>query len=156
MHPTEMLNVGDQAPAFSGQAQDGRTISLERLRGKWVVVYFYPKAFTPGCNMETRLFRDNYAELQSLGAEVVGVSVDDYETQCRFAGKNEVTFPLLSDASKTISRDYGVLWPLLGKDKRVTYVIDPKGVVRAVFRHEFQVSRHLDDVRTFLEKNARS
>jgi peroxiredoxin len=147
-----MLKAGDRAPDFTARTTDGGVLSLATKRGRWVVLYFYPKAFTPGCTTETRLFRDNYADLTAQGAEVVGVSLDDYETQCRFAGAEKVTFPLIADEDKSISRAFGVLWPLVPVDKRVTFVIDPQGMVRAVFRHEFQVLKHLDDVNAFLKK----
>lgn len=147
-----MLKVGDEAPDFSAPTANGTTISLHSLRGKWVVLYFYPKAFTPGCTAETIRFRDNYEELKGLGAEVLGISVDDLETQCKFADRYQVTFPILSDSSRVISRSYDVLWPLLSRNKRFTFVIDGKGVVRAIFRHEFQVSKHLDNVRSFLQE----
>jgi peroxiredoxin len=145
-----MLKVGDPIPEFSGSTSDGRTLSATDLRGKWAVIYFYPKAFTAGCTVETRLFRDKYADIQALGAEVVGISVDNVDTQCRFASENEVTFPLLADPTRKISRAFMVLWPLLPFDKRVTFVVDPTGVVRALFRHELAVGKHLDDVLAFL------
>lgn len=147
-----MLKVGEPVPDFRQRTSDGTTFSMAAQRGRWVVIYFFPKAFTPGCTSETRQFRDNYAELKSLGTEVVGVSTDDESTQCRFAAEHRVTFPMVADQSKEVSRAFGVLWPLIARDKRVTFVIDPKGIVRAVFRHEFQVSKHLDDVFTFLRK----
>lgn len=149
-----MLQVGERAPDFTAESSDGRRVSLSALRGGWAVIYFFPKAFTPGCTAETRRFRDNYPELRALGAQVVGISTDDLDTQCRFAAENRVTFPLAADANKEISRRFGVLWPIVPVDKRVTFVIDPEGIVRAVFRHELQVSRHLDDVVAFLRKHA--
>jgi len=151
-----MLKIGETAPAFTGQATDGRTIRTDELKGRWLVVYFYPKAFTPGCTTETRLFRDNYPELKALGAEVIGVSVDDLQTQCKFADDNRVTFPLVADPDKRISRSFGVLWPIISIDKRITFVIDPAGIVRGVFRHEVQISKHLDDVLAFLKKQTRA
>jgi peroxiredoxin Q/BCP len=104
--------------------------------------------------METRLFRDNYDELRALGAEVIGISVDDLATQCRFAASLAVKFPLCSDRDRTISRAYGVLWPIVPIDKRVTFILDEEGVVRAVFRHEVQVMKHLDNVVGFLRRRA--
>jgi peroxiredoxin Q/BCP len=147
-----MLKAGDAAPAFEGQSSTGGTVSSEILRGNWLVLYFYPKAFTPLCTQETRRFRDNYDDLRSLGAEVVGISVDDLDTQCRFAQSNEVRFPLVTDRGKKISKSFGVLWPLIGIDRRVTFIIDPDGIIRAVFHHELQVSKHLDDVFNFLRR----
>lgn len=147
-----MLDVGQKAPDFTADASDGRRLRLSELRGKVVVLYFFPAAFTPGCTAETNRFRDNYADIQALGAEVVGVSTDGFEDQCRFAKAQAVTFPMVGDAGGYISRDYGVLWPLIRRDKRVTFVIDAEGIVRARFHHEFQVSKHLDDVLAFLRE----
>jgi len=149
-----MIRVGDPAPDFTASASDGRPFTLASHRGHVVVVYFFPKAFTPGCTAETKSFRDNYPDLKLLGAEVVGVSCDDVETQCKFASRLEVSFPLVGDPDRTISRAYGVLWPIVAIDKRVTVVVDEAGVVAAVFRHEFQISKHLDDVLGFLRKRA--
>jgi peroxiredoxin Q/BCP len=146
-----LIAVGQHAPDFSAAASDGRTITLSAMRGRAVVLYFYPKSFTPGCTTEARLFRDNHHEIQALGAEVIGVSIDDLETQCRFAATHRLGFPLCTDRNRAISRAYGVLWPVVPVDKRVTFIIDEEGVVRAVFRHEFQVVKHLDDVVHFLK-----
>ena len=148
-----MIAIGDVAPEFVAEASNGRRVSLRALRGKVVVLYFYPRSFTPGCSAEARLFRDNHDELRALGAEVIGVSTDDLDTQCRFADAEQLPFPLLSDKNRAISGLYGVLWPLVPIDKRVTFILDEAGVVRAVFRHEFLVSLHLDDVLAFLRRS---
>lgn len=147
-----MLKVGDIAPDFECQTTDGRALRLSDLRGRRVVLYFFPKAFTPGCTFETRRFRDNYPDVAALGAEVIGISVDEHSTQCDFAKAEELSFPLVADAERDISRAYDALWPVIAIDKRVTYVIDPEGRIEAVFRHEFQVSRHLDDVVQHLKR----
>jgi peroxiredoxin Q/BCP len=149
-----MLKVGERAPEFHAQSTNGSQVSLSALKGRTVVLYFYPKAFTPFCTAEARRFRDNYNDVRALGAEVIGVSVDEHETQCDFAAQNQVQFPLIADHDKAISRAYGVLWPLLPLDKRVTFIIDAGGTVRAVFRHEIQVLKHLDDVLHFLQKQS--
>ncbi|MFZ5469256.1 MAG: peroxiredoxin [Myxococcota bacterium] len=149
-----MVKVGEPAPDFEAVASNGTTVRLSALRGRHVVLYFFPKAFTPGCTAQTRRFRDNYPELAALGAEVMGVSIDTPDTQCRFAQKETVPFPMIADPQRTISRAFGVLWPLFHVDKRVTFVIDPGGVVEAVFHHEFQVNRHLDDVVRHLKKKS--
>lgn len=149
-----MLKVGDQAPDFTAQSTSGQTISLRALRGRTVVLYFFPKAFTMGCTIETRQFRDNYDELNRFGAEVIGVSADRFETQCRFAGDNQLRFPLVSDEDKQICDAFGVLWPLIKIPQRITFVIDEEGVIQAVFHHEVQISRHLDNVLHFLQRRA--
>jgi peroxiredoxin len=147
-----MLKVGDVAPDFSVEATNGTKVSLGALRGRPVVLYFFPKAFTMGCTIETRQFRDNYDELHALGVEVIGISADRFSEQCRFATDNKLPFPLLGDEDKKICDSYGVLWPLIKLPQRITFVIDEAGVVQAVFHHEVQISRHLDDVRRFLEQ----
>ncbi len=145
-----MLAVGAQAPDFAGDASNGRKVSLRELRGTRVVLYFYPASFTPGCSAEARMFRDNHDLIRRLGAEVVGISTDDLETQCRFADAERLPFPVLSDARRVISTAYDVLWPIVPIDKRVTYILDERGIIQAVFRHEFLVSLHLADVLGFL------
>lgn len=147
-----MLDVGATAPDFESESFDGRRVRLAELRGKPVVLYFFPKAFTPLCTVETRRFRDNYPELTAMGAEVVGVSTDTLETQCEFARRQEVSFPLLADPDRRISAAYGVLWPLLSRARRVTFIISETGTVEVVLWHEFQVSKHLDDVLRYLRK----
>jgi peroxiredoxin Q/BCP len=147
-----MLRVGAPAPDFTGQATDGSTVKLADLRGSYVVLYFFPKAFTPGCMQETQRFRDAYADLSALGAKVIGISVDDHETQCKFAEAAKANFPMIGDEDGAISTLYGVLRPFLKLDRRVTYVIDPQGIVRGVFEHEFQISKHLDGVLHLLEE----
>ncbi len=90
-----------------------------------------------------------------LGAEVIGVSVDDHKTQCNFAAKLEVPFPMIGDEGRKISRLYGVEWPIVHFPRRITFVIDPTGVVRGLFHHEFQISRHLDESLRLLQALAR-
>ncbi len=149
------LEVGSLAPPFSSRASDGREISLEALRGAYVVLYFYPKAFTPGCTRESLRFRDNYDEIQALDAQVIGVSLDDHVTQCDFAAKHSLKFPLIADQGGAISRAYGVRRRLLPLARRVTFVIDPEGRIAARFEHEFQINKHLDSVLEFLSRVAR-
>jgi peroxiredoxin Q/BCP len=148
------LKVGDTAPDFDVQAQQaGRDlrIHLQELRGKKnVVLYFYPRDFTPVCTREACGFRDLYEDLVSQDTEVVGVSVDDDASHGRFAQKHGVGFPLVSDPDKALARKYGAtskLRDLLGSTKRVTYVIDKRGVIAAVFESELRASHHVDGVK---------
>jgi peroxiredoxin Q/BCP len=147
-----VLSVGAAAPDFEAQASDGRSLRLSQLRGKAVVLYFYPKSFTPICTVEARRFRDSYPELAALGAEVVGVSADGIDVQCEFGRQEQVSFPLLADTEGRIASAYGVLWPVISRARRVTFVIDEKGVVELATWHEFQVSKHLDEVLNHLRK----
>ena len=149
--------VGELAPNFTALTTDGRTVELAALRGKFVVLFFFPKAFTPGCKRETARFRDAYPELSALGAEVLGISVDDHETQCDFAAEMKVKFPMIGDQDGTISRLYDCFRPWLPPlRKRITYLVDRDGIIRGVFQHEFQISKHLDDVLHMLEKLVRA
>jgi peroxiredoxin Q/BCP len=146
-----VLKVGDKAPSFEAKATDGRTLSTTALHGKPFVMYFFPKAFTGGCTIETKRFRDSYPELQGRGAEVIGVSTDDHQTQCDFAASAQASFPMIGDKTKEICRKFGVLWPILGLSKRVTFVVDAEGVIRGVFAHEIRIEQHIADVRALLE-----
>ena len=151
-----MLDVGQAAPDFTGLDCQQRPVSLAALKGRRVVLFFFPKAFTLGCTEETRHFRDNHARIQALGAELVGVSVDSVATQCAFAQRENVHFALLGDEGRTLSRAYDVLWPVLNVDRRVTYIIDPQGIIESVIRHEVRIYKHLDDVLHYLREHPRS
>jgi peroxiredoxin Q/BCP len=146
-----MLNVGDMAPDFTGTDCQGRPVSLSGLRGRRVVLFFYPRAFTLGCTAENRAFRDNHLRLRELGVELVGVSVDTQQRQCEFAAQEDIHFALLGDPERAISQAYDALWPVLKVDRRVTYIISPQGVIESVIRHEVRVWRHLDDVLTYVQ-----
>lgn len=149
-----MLRVGDLAPNFTATTSQGQTVSLSALRGRRVVLFFFPKAFTTGCTIETRRFRDHYSEIAELGAEVIGVSVDKEQVQCDFASREGVPFPMIGDDSRVINRSYDVLWPVLNVSQRVTYVIDPDGRIELVLHHEILVGKHIDEVRRHLAKQA--
>ena len=145
-----MLKVGDRAPAIDAMTSSGTRFVLAEQSGLCTVVYFFPKAFTPGCTVETKTFRDNHVELELAGVTVVGISTDDLATQCNFARSINTPFPMIGDNDSSISRAYQVLWPLIGVAKRVTYVINNEQVIEAVFRHEIDVKSHRDDVLRFV------
>ncbi len=126
-----MIAVGDAAPEFQGTTGDGTSLSLSSLKGRPVVLYFYPKAHTSGCRLETRGFAEHYPELQRAGIQVVGVSVDSVEDQKSFAAECGAAFPLVADHDRTIARAYGVLG-LLGVARRVTFFVGPDGRVEDV------------------------
>jgi peroxiredoxin Q/BCP len=133
-----MLNVGDLAPNFSTEAVAGdQTIPVHLVdyRGRRIVLYFYPKDNTPGCTKEACAFRDGYAKLQDLGILVFGCSVDGADAHRAFAKKYRLPFPLLLDPDKKIARAYGADngIPILGLDKRVTYVIGEDGRIAAAY-----------------------
>ena len=144
------LRVGDKAPDFAANSASGDPVSLADFAGRYLVLYFYPKAFTPGCTRETICFRDNHAEVVDYNADIVGVSTDAAETQQRFAAEIGVPFPLLPDQDKAICAAYGVTRAFLPITKRITYVIDPDGRIAARFEHELAVGKHLDDVLGYL------
>jgi peroxiredoxin Q/BCP len=123
--------AGQAAPDFRLQDQKGDWHTLAAERGKWVVLYFYPKDFTPGCTTEVCAFRDDIVALRKAGADVFGVSLDDVKSHAEFAEKYHVPFRLLSDADQSTAKAYGVLTSKLGLSyaRRETFLIDPQGVV---------------------------
>lgn len=142
-----MLEPGDMAPDFEAADCDGGLLRLSDFRGRRrVVLFFFPRAFTAACTAEVRHFRQHHQRIGELGAELLGVSVDRREKNCRFARAEGLRFPLIGDESRAISQKYGVLWPVLRIDRRATFVIDEAGAVRDVFHHELKVERHLEDV----------
>ncbi len=120
---------GSVAPAFSLPDQAGKTHTLSDYAGRWLVLYFYPKDDTPGCTTEACNFRDDIVRIRRLGAEVVGVSVDDVASHAAFASKHKLPFTLLADAGGQVAESYGALRDLMVMKmaKRQTYIIDPKG-----------------------------
>jgi thioredoxin-dependent peroxiredoxin len=123
-----MVAVGEMAPEFEAPDQDGRPFRLSSLRGAPVVLYFYPKADTPGCTIESKGFQEHLAEFSARGVRVVGVSVDDCPAQKAFASKYGLRFPLIADTTKQVSGRYGVLGPR-GSARRVSFLIDRDGKV---------------------------
>jgi peroxiredoxin len=146
-----MLAIGSLAPEIDAEASGGRFRLSEQKSRLCTVLYFFPKAFTPGCTAETGRFRDNYPELRIAGAAVAGVSRDNHDTQCRFAKSLEVQFPILSDSDGAIARAYDVRWPIIGLAKRVTYVIGPERTILAAFHHEILIEKHRDEVLRFVD-----
>ena len=134
-----ILKPGDAAPDFSATDQHGKAITLDSLKGKKVVLYFYPKDDTPGCIAEACNLRDNHTELINKGYAVIGVSPDPLKSHEKFTEKYELPFSLLPDTDKKIILAYGVWGPkkFLGKSYegvlRSTFVIDEKGIIEKVF-----------------------
>jgi peroxiredoxin Q/BCP len=132
------LKQGDAVPNFSAKDEQGNTISLSNYKGKKLVVFFYPKASTPGCTVEACNLRDNYKALQDAGYELLGVSADSEKKQANFKNKYEFPFPLLADEDKTVINTFGVWGPkkFMGKEydgiHRMTFLIDEKGIVERV------------------------
>ena len=129
------LAAGQPAPAFSLPDQQQKMHSLGDYSGKWLVVYFYPKDDTPGCTTEVCNFRDEIFKLHELGAEVVGVSVDNTDSHRKFAEKYNVPFPLLADEGGKVAEQYGSLTSI-GPIKfaaRNTFIIDPQGKIAKIY-----------------------
>ena len=146
-----MPDVGTAAPQFTLHDQDGNQHTLADYKGKWVVLYFYPRDSTPGCTKEACSFRDNLARVTGKHAVVLGVSADTVESHLKFTNKFELTFPLLSDTDKTTIQDYDV-WKEknnYGKKSmgivRTTYLINPEGIISHIW-NKVKVDGHTDEV----------
>lgn len=138
-----LLAPGTLAPDFTATDQDGNRVRLADLRGRPVVLYFYPADDTPGCTREACAFRDRIEAFRSAGALVFGVSTQDEASHREFRDKYALNFPLLADPTKELCRRYNALG-LLGVAKRVTYVIGPEGTIRAAF-HKVDPKGHEDE-----------
>jgi peroxiredoxin Q/BCP len=146
------LDVGDKGPDFSLMDERGRLVSLRDYLGKKVVIlYFYPKDFTPGCTAEACSFRDDYKVFEERGAVVVGVSLDSVESHMKFSEKYNLPFLLLSDSRKEVAKAYGVLGTGGFLAKRVTFVIDKEGKIAAVFP-KVDVKHHSEEVLKVLDE----
>ncbi|RKN81411.1 thioredoxin-dependent thiol peroxidase [Ulvibacterium marinum] len=138
------LQVGEKVPSFEAKDQDGNTINLSDYKGKKLIVFFYPRANTPGCTAEACNLRDNYAELQAQGYELLGVSEDSQRKQSNFKKKFDFPFPLLADEDHTVINTFGVWGPkkFMGREfdgiHRKTFVINEEG----------SISRVIDKVKT--------
>jgi peroxiredoxin Q/BCP len=137
--------AGAQAPAFSLPDQAGKPRSLAEFRGKWVVLYFYPADDTPGCTEQACKFRDDIFALGQLGAQVVGVSLDDSASHAQFAKKYSLPFPLLADRGGAVTKRYGALPEGSRYANRYTYLIDAEGKVAKIYT-SVDTSRHSVEV----------
>ena len=131
--------------------QNGTERRSDQLDGQALVLFFYPKDDTPGCTMEACAFRDNYAELQSLGAEVWGVSGDDAGSHQRFATRHQLPYPLLVDQANGLRKSFGVPSVLGLLPGRVTYVVDGSGVIRHIFNNLLDGPAHLREAKAALQ-----
>ena len=145
------VSIGDKAPPFDLPTDGGRSLALKELKGKTVVLYFYPKDSTPGCTTEAQDFRDLQAEFQTAGAVIVGASKDSVKRHDNFKEKQQINFPLLSDEEGKLCEDYGVwiMKKLYGREymgiERATFLIDGKGVIRHAWR-KVKVKNHAREV----------
>lgn len=145
------LTVGNKAPEFSVQDQSGKDQSLKQYKGKWVLLYFYPKDDTPGCTKEACAFRDNFPAFKKLDAVVLGVSIDAPAKHVKFIEKYQLPFMLLADVDKKIVEAYDV-WgkkKFMGREYmgtfRVSFLIDPQGKIAKIYE-EVKPEQHAEEV----------
>ncbi|HKS29112.1 MAG TPA: peroxiredoxin [Pyrinomonadaceae bacterium] len=143
----EQPAVGASAPEFNLTSNEGKKVSLKDYKGKWVVLYFYPKDFTSGCTLEAHNFERDIAKYEKMNAVILGVSVDTAESHKDFCTKEGLSFKLLSDPDAKVSNDYGSVMEYQGMklSARNTFVIDPKGKIARVFL-KVKPAAHSDEV----------
>jgi peroxiredoxin Q/BCP len=139
--------VGTAAPDFTLNSQDGKPISLHDFKGKWVVLYFYPKDMTSGCTIEAHNFQRDLEKYNALNAVILGVSVQNEKSHQEFCAKESLTFKLLADTNKEVSGKYDSVmnFGVMQLSARHTFLIDPNGVIRKVWT-DVDVKKHSDDV----------
>ena len=147
------ITEGGAAPGFTLPDQFNKPHALADYRGKWVVLYFYPKDDTPGCTTEACNFRDDIFRIRQLHAEVLGVSVDNRESHAKFAKKHGLPFPLLSDVDGSVAKSYGALWSLgpVKVAKRHSFIIDTAGKIAKIYR-DVRPDRHSSEIIADLEQ----
>ena len=139
--------VGKPAPDFTLKNNEGKEVSLKDYRGKWIVLYFYPKDFTQGCTIEARNFQRDLAQYEKAGAVILGVSVDSAESHQSFCAKEGLNFKLLADTEVKVSAAYGSVMEYNGNklSARNTFIIDPQGKIAKVFP-AVKVAKHSEEV----------
>jgi peroxiredoxin Q/BCP len=153
-----MIDINDKAPDFTLPDQNGKEMSLKDLRGKFVVLYFYPRADTPGCTIEACEFRDSYKRIQKTGAVLLGISPDTPKAQKKFEEKFTLPFTLLADADKKVCNAFGVIQEknMYGKKvmgvARTTFIIGPDGKIKHVF-HKVKPQGHAEEVLEYLKSS---
>jgi peroxiredoxin Q/BCP len=154
------MKVNDKAPDFTLQDENGKEIALKELRGKTVVLYFYPRADTPGCTIEACEFRDSYKKMQKSGAVLLGISPDTPKAQKKFQDKFSLPFTLLADADKKVAEAYGVMKEknMYGKKvwgvARTTFVIGPDGKFQHIFE-KVKPEGHAEEVLAYLKESSK-
>jgi peroxiredoxin Q/BCP len=147
-----MLQVGQKAPDFTLKTTTGETFRLSELRGRHVVLYFYPKDDTPGCTAQACSFRDQYEDFKDLGAEVVGISSDSEKSHQKFTAKHNLPFQLLADENGEVRKLYEVPRAMLGLlPGRVTFVIDKNGVIQYIFNSLTGATDHVSKTKEVLQ-----
>jgi peroxiredoxin Q/BCP len=154
------IKVNDKAPAFTLQDENGKEVSLNSLKGKVVVLYFYPRADTPGCTIEACEFRDTFKQMQKTGAVLLGISPDTPKAQKKFQDKFNLPFSLLADADKKVADAFGVLQEknMYGKKVmgivRTTFIIGPDGKIQHIFP-KVKAEGHASEVLAYLKESGR-
>jgi thioredoxin-dependent peroxiredoxin len=154
-----MLDINDKAPDIKLEDENGQEVSLKDFKGKTVVLYFYPRADTPGCTKEACSFRDDYKKLQKTGAVLLGASPDTPGAQKKFQEKYHLPFTLLADADKKLCNAFGVIQEknMYGKKvmgvARTTFIIGPDGKIKHVF-HKVKPEGHSEEVLSYLKQAA--
>lgn len=143
----ESISVGQSAPAFNLLDQSGISHSLESYKGKWLVMYFYPKDDTPGCTKEACAFRDEYQVISEANTQLIGISVDTKESHAKFADKFNLPFPLLVDPNGEVAKHYQSLTSLgpIKFAKRHSFIIDPQGRLQKIYR-KVDPSKHSQEI----------
>ncbi|QSE96785.1 peroxiredoxin [Fulvivirga lutea] len=139
------LKLGSKAPRFSLPSSNGSVFKLEDQKGSPLVLYFYPKNFTPGCTKEACSFRDHHDELQELDVKVVGISRDSVSSHKKFKEKHNLNFELLSDQSGDVCKLYDALIPVLNIPKRITYLLDSDLKIQYAFDSLFGYKAHIEN-----------
>lgn len=151
--PRQHLKVGDHAPGFALLDQYARRHVLEEYRGRWLVLYFYPRDDTPGCTREACTFRDASAPFKAMRSEVIGISVDGTASHARFAAKYQLPFPLLADTHGAVAQQYGALIRLgaFKIARRISFIVSPQGRIAYVFE-KVKAADHASDVMRILHQ----
>ncbi|MDR3608795.1 MAG: peroxiredoxin [Oligoflexia bacterium] len=126
------LKVGDPAPIFTAKTQDGAKFDLALRKGQWTVLYFYPKAETPGCTKQACAYRDSIEQIRKHGAEVYGISADTVEAQASFHKAHHLNFTLLADPDGKVIGLYGTKMPIIRLSRRWTFIVDPELKIRSI------------------------
>ncbi len=154
------IKVGQKAPEFLLPDQNGKIHALKDYKGKWVLLYFYPKDNTPGCTKEACAIRDSYPDFKKLGIKVFGISKDSVESHKRFANKFDLSFSILSDTGKVTIMEYGVwkLKKMMGREyhgiARMSFLIDPKGKIARIYpkvKPAYHAAEVLNDLRELIK-----
>jgi peroxiredoxin Q/BCP len=154
------LEKGQKAPDFSLPAVSGKTVSLKDYKGKWVIVYFYPKDDTPGCTIEAKEFTDSISEFAELGTDILGISADTPESHIKFAKKHELKLKLLSDVEKKALVAYGAwgIKKMYGKEYwgilRSTFLVNPEGNIARAW-YNVKVKGHVAEIKKTIEELSR-